>query len=49
MNLRRFALAITFDWTRRATGERHRMQEVASFHVENGKVVHEEFLFGAMS
>ncbi|MBL8210927.1 MAG: nuclear transport factor 2 family protein [Bryobacterales bacterium] len=44
----RFALVIGFDWTRRETGERVRMQEVAVYTVENGQVTREEFLYGAM-
>ena len=44
----RFALVIGFDWTRRETGERVRMQEVAVYTVENGQVTRGEFLYGAM-
>ncbi|MBX9602016.1 MAG: nuclear transport factor 2 family protein [Bryobacteraceae bacterium] len=44
----RFALVIDFDWTRRASGERVRMQEVAVYTVENGQVTREEFLYGTM-
>jgi hypothetical protein len=44
----RFALVFDFDWTRRVSGERVRMQEVAVYTVEGDKVVREEFLYGPM-
>ena len=44
----RFALVWDFDWTRRATGERVRMKEVAVYEVVEGKIVREEFLYGPM-
>jgi len=42
-----FALLHTFDWTRRATGERVKMSELALYTVAGGKIVREEFLYGA--
>jgi hypothetical protein len=47
-SLERFPLVFDVDWTRRATGERLRMQEVAVYTVENGQIVREEFLYGPM-
>jgi hypothetical protein len=44
----RFALVMEFDSTRKATGTRTRMQEVAVYTVEEGQITREEFLYGAM-
>ena len=43
----RFAVVFSFDWTRRATGERTKLNEVAVYTVSDGKIAREEFLYGA--
>jgi hypothetical protein len=45
----RFALLIDFDWTRESTGQRTRLQEVCLYTVENGQIIRDEFLYGAMT
>ena len=39
----RFAVRFTYDITRKATGERIKMDEVALYTVRDGKIVREEF------
>jgi hypothetical protein len=41
----RFAVCFSFEWTRRATGERVQFAEVGVYTVADGKVVREEFLY----
>jgi hypothetical protein len=41
----RFGVWFSFDWTRKASGERVQFSEVAVYTVANGKIVHEEFLY----
>lgn len=43
-----FAMVFDFDWTSRSTGQRVRMSEVAIYTVAQGRIVREEFLYGAM-
>lgn len=43
----RFAVVYSFDWTRKASGERVQLNEVAVYTVEDGLIVREEFLYGA--
>lgn len=43
-----FAVHYNFDWTLKATGERVKLSEVALYTVADGKIVREEFLYGAM-
>jgi len=43
----RFAVLFAFDWTRKASGERIHLSEVAVYTVVEGKIVREEFLYGA--
>lgn len=42
-----FAVNYIFDWTPKATGERIQMSEVAIYTAVDGKIVREEFLYGA--
>jgi ketosteroid isomerase-like protein len=41
----RFAVRFVYDITRKATGERIKMDEVALYTVRNGKIVREEFFY----
>src|SRR5687767_12573931 len=41
----KFAVWFSFDWTRKATGERVQFTEVAVYTVVDGKIAHEEFLY----
>ena len=43
----RFAVFFTFDHTFTGTGKRSQFSEVAVYTVSSGKIVHEEFLYGA--
>ena len=43
----RFAVWYSFEWTRRASGERVQFTEVAVYTVVDGKIAHEEFLYAA--
>ena len=43
----RFAVWYSFDWTRRASGERVMLDEVAVYTVVDGKITREEFLYSA--
>jgi hypothetical protein len=43
----KFAVWHSFEWTRRASGERVKFTEVAVYTVVDGKIAHEEFLYGA--
>ena len=43
----KFAVWYSFEWTRRVSGERVKFTEVAVYTVVDGKIVHEEFLYGA--
>lgn len=41
----RFAVKYSFDWTRKSSGERVVLEEVAVYTVSNGKINREEFLY----
>lgn len=41
----RFAVSYAFDWTRKASGERVQLSEVAVYTVVDGKITREEFLY----
>ena len=41
----KFALILKYDITRKATGERVKMEEVALYTVANDKIVKEEFMY----
>ena len=41
----RFAVIFEMDAEEKATGTRHRMKEVAVYHVSGGKIVREEFFY----
>ena len=41
----RFAVKYSFDWTRKSSGERVVLDEVAVYTVTNGKISREEFLY----
>ena len=41
----KFAVWYSFEWTRRASGERVQFSEVAVYTVVDGKIAHEEFLY----
>ena len=41
----KFAVQFSFEWTRRASGERIQFSEVAVYTVVEGKIAHEEFLY----
>jgi len=41
----RFAVRFSFDITRKATGERVKMDEVTLYTVRNGKIIREEFFY----
>ena len=41
----RFAVHYTFDWTRKANGERVQLDEVAVYTVVDGRIAREEFLY----
>ena len=43
----RFAVWYSFEWTRKASGERVQFTEVAVYTVVDGKIAHEEFLYAA--
>jgi len=43
----RFAVWYSFDWTRKASGERVQLNEVAVYTVMDGKISREEFLYAA--
>ncbi len=43
----RFAVIFGIDAENRETGERNRMREVAVYHVSDGRIVREEFFYGA--
>ena len=43
----KFAVSYSFDWTRRASGERVEFTEVAVYTVVDGKIAHEEFFYAA--
>src|SRR6185369_8061742 len=42
----RFATRFVYDVTNKPSGKRFTMDEVAVFHVANGKIVREEFFYG---
>jgi hypothetical protein len=42
-----FAVFFELDATRKTTGQRQQMREIGLYTVSNGKVVQEEFLYGA--
>lgn len=44
----RFAVWYSFDWTRKDSGERVQLNEVAVYTVVEGKIAREEFLYGAV-
>lgn len=44
----RFAVLYSFDWTRKASGERVQLNEVAVYTVVDGKIAREEFLYSAV-
>jgi len=44
-SVEKFAVIFNLDVTFKPTGKRIQMSEVAVYTVENGKIVHEEFLF----
>ncbi len=41
----RFAVTFDVDFTDKSTGKRGQMQEVAVYHVANGKITREEFFY----
>jgi len=41
----RFAVSYSFDWTRKASGERLILEEIAVYTVTSGKISREEFLY----
>ena len=41
----RFAVRFDYDVTAKPTGQRHEMDEVGVFTVENGKIIKEEFFY----
>lgn len=43
----KFAVSYSFEWTRRASGERVHFTEVAIYTVVDGKIAYEEFLYAA--
>lgn len=43
----RFAVRFLYDITNKPSGKRMTMDEVGLFTVENGKIVREEFFYGA--
>jgi hypothetical protein len=43
----KFAVSYSFEWTRKASGERVQLSEVAVYTVVDGKIAHEEFLYAA--
>ena len=43
----KFAVVFDYDVTFKPTGQQRKMTEVAVYTVANGKIVHEEFLYGA--
>jgi len=43
----KFAVCYSFDWTRKASGERVQFSEVAVYTVVDGMIVREEFLYAA--
>jgi hypothetical protein len=43
----KFAVWYSFEWTRRASGERVQFTEVAVYTVAGVKIAHEEFLYAA--
>ena len=43
----KFAVWYSFEWTRRASGDRVQFTEVAVYTVVDGKIAHEEFLYAA--
>ena len=43
----KFAVSYSFDWTKKATGERVQFNEVAVYTVVDGRIAREEFLYGA--
>lgn len=44
----RFAVKYEFDWTRKNSGERVFLDEMAVYTVTNGKISREEFLYGEL-
>ena len=44
----RFAVYFKYEVTPKMTGKKMTMNEVGLYYVQNGKVVREEFYFGAM-
>lgn len=42
----RFGVIFNMDVTLKPSGERHEMQEIAVYHVADGKIVREEFFYG---
>lgn len=42
----RFSVIFEVDATNKQSGERTQMREVAVYHIENGKIVREEFFYG---
>lgn len=42
----KFAVGYSFEWTRKASGERVHFTEVAVYTVADGKIAREEFLYG---
>jgi hypothetical protein len=46
VGLDKFAVIFDYDISRKATGERFQMREIAVYTVANGKIVREEFCYG---
>ena len=44
-SVEKFAVVFTLDVTHKPSGKRHQMSEVAVYTVQNGKIIHEEFLY----
>jgi hypothetical protein len=44
-SLEKFSVLFSIDVTFKPTGKRTQMSEVAVYTVENGKIIHEEFLY----
>jgi hypothetical protein len=43
----RFAVKFNFDITNKPSGQRYQMEEIALYTVKNGKIVKEEYFYGA--
>ena len=44
----RFCMRFAYDFTRKETGERLKMDEIGVYEVKGGKIVSERFFYGAM-